>query len=66
MLGNVKTNGFDSLQKIYLFCSRGNDILSREIVLAYLPSHRGLCCKKKISPLREQILTFSNYLSIQL
>ena len=24
MLGNLKANGFDSLQKIYLFCSRGN------------------------------------------
>ena len=26
--GNLKINGYCSLQKLYLFCSRGNNVLS--------------------------------------
>ena len=42
--GNLIIKGFGSLQKIYLFCSREKDVLSRKTVTA--PS--GLLLKKRV------------------
>ena len=40
---HLKINGYCSVQKIYLFCSRGKNALSREIVQAHLPLIRDSC-----------------------
>ena len=41
--GNLKINGYCSLQKLYLFCSRGKNILSSYIDQAHLPLIRDYC-----------------------
>ena len=49
--GNLKINGYCSLQKLYFFCSRGKNVLSSLIVQVHLPLIRGYCQRKEFAPL---------------
>ena len=48
--GILKINDYCSLQKLYLFCSRGNNVLSTYIDQAHLPLIRGYCYRKEFAP----------------
>ena len=41
--GILEINGYCSLQKLYLFCSRGKNVLSSYRDQAHLPLIRGYC-----------------------
>ena len=60
--GNLKINGFgrQSSENLFILFKREKDVLSRGIVWAHLPSHRGLLIKKRICSHGEPILSFKS------